>query len=562
MRNRQRVCQKLIDQVVELCRDRILQRIRPPWFSQSSYPTKERSFLLSQLQEFRQQNNKESKNTPERENLFQKIDDLLDSIRPLEKEVDTKTERMHLDDIINKSADVVALGGRGSLEKYLRSLGFSQDCIDGYSIPQVDKLARYLYACKDLIRIVRQPTYSPLFQNITLKHMDAFPETLRPGTAKQCFVHAEMQQVFYYAQHPHESRPRAIGCSKSTCYLCDLFLKQQGLYRVSHSHKRLYSQWTLPDVDWMTQEQVENFSLILKFMTDHIRKTEEDLRWDSTPVQPARWSYGLESRAFTRVSSGSSVSDTNIRSAATTSRAPSSRAPSSKAPSSKAPSSKAPSSVPSEGSGMDSSATTLTEHPRRRRIRSDSGRRKGAVSRAASRAPDHARSRTRSRAPSNIRERGISRAPPPPNRQSTRDRAISRPPIPTRKMSKRSRDSSRPPSTRVSSSQATRSVPSTIRLRSVDLPFHHDVKENEPAIALEIDTISLIVEFPRESAGRLYISRKDPTTVGKGDISVDSMPPSQDIKLKNSGKSSLFAFQLRHSTITRLNVGFHWGSVT
>lgn len=506
---------------------------------------------MSQLQEFRQQNNEESKKSPEIENLFGKVDELLDSIRPLEKKVDAQTERMHLNNIINKSADVVAVGRRGSLEKYLRSLGFSQECIASHSIPQIDKLARYLYACKDLIRIVRQPTYSPLFQNITLQQLDAFPETLRPGTAKKCFVHAEMQQVFHYAQHPQEPRPRVIGCSKSTCYLCDLFLKQQGLYRVSHSHKRLYSQWTLPDVDWMTQEQVENFSFILKSMTDHVRKTEDDLRWDSShsPVRPARWSYGMESRAFTCVSSGSSTSDTNGRSAVTTS----------KAPSSKAPSSKASTSVASEIGGMDSSATTLTEHPRRR-IRSDSGRREGAISRAASRAPDRTRSRTRSRAPSDARDRGVSK-PPPPDRKMTQDRGKSRPPPPTRKMSRRSKDSSKPPSTPVSS-QATRSVPSTIKLKSVDLPFHHDVKENEPAISLEIDTISLFVEFPRESAGRLYISRKDPSVVGKGDISVDTMPVSQDIKLKNGGKSSLLAFQLRHSTQTRLNVGFHWGSVT
>lgn len=639
MRNRQKVCQRLLRQVVELCRDRILQRIRPPWLLQPSYLTKERLFLLLQLQEFRDQNRDESQHTPEITTLLRKVDALLESLRPLESKNNDTTENLCLDDIIEKSAEVVALGGRGSLEKHLRSLGFSQDCIAKSGIPQVDKLARYLYSCKDLIRIVRQQSYSLLFQNITLKYLDAFPDVPRPGTTKQCFVHAEMQQVFHYAKHLDEPRPRAIGCSKSTCYLCDLFLKKQGLYRVSHSHKRLYSQWTLPDVDWMTQGQVENFSLIIKSMTDRIRKTEERLRWDP-PVRPTRWSYDLESRAFTWLSSDSSESDMQNGRGTLASKAPSTKAP--------------PSSIGSDGI-LRSSATTLTELPCIV-VRSDD-RRDGAISRAASRGPpDRARSRAPSRAPSTTRERGISRAPRPLDlKTTTRERAmsrppipLSRPPIPTQKRSRRSYDSSRPPlspssqppsppSTQLppsppstqppspttppppppkapqeeSASQkhqaaaaTARSVsPSTIRLRSDDLPFHHDVQENAPAIALEIDTISLIVEFPRRSAGRLFISRKDPAVVGPADVDAEQLPADREIRLldpvnnsngggggggsgsgvvgkasarksksnrKSKSKSKLasasaslspFTFQLRHQTLTRLNIGFHWGSV-
>ncbi|KAK7750051.1 hypothetical protein SLS62_008044 [Diatrype stigma] len=554
--------------------------------------------------------------------LLGKVDALLESLRPLENKSNALTENLYLDDIIKKSADLVALGGRGSLEKHLRCLGFSQDCIVRSGIPQVDKLARYFHSCKDLVRIVRQQTHSALFQGVTLKHLDAFPDVPRPGTAKQCFVHAEMQQVFYYEQHPDEPRPRAIGCSKSTCYLCDLFLKQQGLYRVSHSYKRLYSQWTLPDVDWMAQEQVDSFSLIVKFMTDHIRKTEEHLRWDP-PVRPTRWSYDQESRAFTRLSSASSESDVQNERSTLASKVSSTKAP--------------PSSVGSDGT-LRSSAETLTELPCR--VVWGDDRREGAISRAASRGPpDRASSRARSRAPSTMRERGVQRASRPPDlKTTTRDRAISRPPIPmsrppilTQKRSRRSHDSSRPPlspssqppsppSTQLppsppstqptspttpppriqeeSTSQraqaqaqaAVRSVPSsTIRLRSDDLPYHHDVQENAPAIALEIDTILLIVEFPRRSAGRLFISRKDPAVVGQADVDAEQLPTDREVRLnrgnnnsgggggaakaskkrpKSKSKSKLspsslspFTFQLRHQTLTRLNIGFHWGGV-
>lgn len=581
--------------------------------------------MLSQLQEFRDQNRDESQQTPEIATLFGKVDALLESLRPLENKDNAETGDLYLDGIINKSADVVALGGRGSLEKHLRSLGFSQDCIARSGIPQVDKLARYFYSCKDLIRIVRKQSYSPLFQDITLKHLDAFPDVPRPGITKQCFVHAEMQQVFHYAQHPQAPRPRAIGCSKSTCYLCDLFLKQQGLYRVSHSHQRLYSQWTLPDVDWMAQEQVENFSIIIKSMTDRIRKIEEQLRWDP-PVRPTRWSYDLESRAFTWLSSDSSESDMQNGRSTLASKAPSTKAP--------------PSSVGSDGI-LRSSATTLTGLPCR--VVHNDDRREGAISRAASREPpDRASSRARSRAPNNMRERGISRAPRPPDlKTTTRDRAMSRPPIPmsrppvpTQKRNRRSHESSRPPlspssqppsppstqlppsppstqppsptsppppppkiqeefTSQQAAAAAARSVvpPSTIRLRSDDLPYHHDVQENAPAIALQIDTISLIVEFPRRSAGRLFISRKDPAVVGPADVDAEQLPTDREIRLnqnnnngggggaagkastkksksKSRSKSKLsssslspFTFQLRHQTLTRLNIGFHWGSV-
>ncbi|KAK1514253.1 hypothetical protein CABS01_16743 [Colletotrichum abscissum] len=89
----------------------------------------------------------------------------------------------------------------------------------------------------------------------------------RPGVAHDCFVHAEIQQVFYLEHQPHTPAPRAIGCSKSACYLCDLFIRTHGGYVVSHSHGRLYEKWTLPDVEWMTATQATGFSPWSKAVT-------------------------------------------------------------------------------------------------------------------------------------------------------------------------------------------------------------------------------------------------------------------------------------------------------
>lgn len=158
-----------------------------------------------------------------------------------------------------------------------------------------------------------------------------------------------------------------------------------------------------------------------------------------------------------------------------------------------------------------------------------------------------------------MHERGVSRAPPPARKRGEPERGVSRPPP--------------SPSSGQGPSQV-RPDPSTIRLRSADLPFLRDVKPDEPALSLEIDSINLLVEFPRRSAGRLFISRKDPAVVGHGDIDVDRIPVRDGMKLKNNNngggggggglgrlKSSLFAFQLRHKKLTRLNIGFHWGSI-
>lgn len=98
-------------------------------------------------------------------------------------------------------------------------------------------------------------------------------------------------------------------------------------------------------------------------------------------------------------------------------------------------------------------------------------------------------------------------------------------------------------------------------LQSSELPFQHDVKENEPPLLIEIDSVSLLVEFPAPSPGRLYISRKDPNVTGKSDIDVFEIPTEGGLTLSNGPRSSLVVFQLRHSALTRLNIGFHWGGM-
>lgn len=207
-----------------------------------------------------------------------------------------------LESVIMKCADMATTGNLRSVEEHLRTIGLSASLREIPDICQVDKLARYLFLCKDLIRLARKPEYRLLFSNIDVITLDAYPGTLRLGLQSKCFVHAEVQQVIHYEHHPFQPAPRAIECSKSACYLCDLFLLKHNQSRISHSHRRLYEKWTIPDVDWMTKTQATAFSTIVQDMTQHLRQTIYQSKY--LPWAP----YPLESRAFLPLSSGSTAS--------------------------------------------------------------------------------------------------------------------------------------------------------------------------------------------------------------------------------------------------------------
>ena len=125
------------------------------------------------------------------------------------------------------------------------------------------------------------------------------------GTSSLCFVHAEMQQIVHYTHHPHYPQPRFIGCSKSACYLCDMFIQKQGLYQISHAHRRLYEKWTLPDVNCASSLQAQDFPIILGMMAGDLVEAIRSLRLKGCTTRL----YETESRAFLPLSSGSTASN-------------------------------------------------------------------------------------------------------------------------------------------------------------------------------------------------------------------------------------------------------------
>ncbi|KAL9032833.1 MAG: hypothetical protein Q9180_006283, partial [Flavoplaca navasiana] len=71
-------------------------------------------------------------------------------------------------------------------------------------------------------------------------------ETRMANHATRWKVHAEIQILLFYEQHPSRVPPRIIGSSKSACYLCDLFIQLHGHFQVPRSHGKLYDRWILP----------------------------------------------------------------------------------------------------------------------------------------------------------------------------------------------------------------------------------------------------------------------------------------------------------------------------
>ena len=74
---------------------------------------------------------------------------------------------------------------------------------------------------------------------------EKFAEDLR-SASKEPKIHAEVQLMWYLDTHPGPKRPRVIASHKDACYLCNLFIRSQGMYNMPRSHGRIYPGWSLP----------------------------------------------------------------------------------------------------------------------------------------------------------------------------------------------------------------------------------------------------------------------------------------------------------------------------
>lgn len=173
-----------------------------------------------------------------------------------------------LEAAIHESHAVSQLGDARSLSTNLKLSGANEAVYQSREVLEIDKLSKYLSLSNDLIRLSRQPRTREFCKNLTLEICTAYPASRPVGSTSLCFVHGEVQVILFYEKNlgPSSRPPRAIGSSKSACFLCDLFIREHALFRISHSHMFLYPQWTIPETSWMNPSQNARFRAIIRAM--------------------------------------------------------------------------------------------------------------------------------------------------------------------------------------------------------------------------------------------------------------------------------------------------------
>ncbi len=239
------------------------------------------------------------------ENIYNELQSLLNAYELVDAAQSVEKEGQALKAAVLRSYAVSTLNGSHSLEKQFESLGFSVQTSQGMGVLQVDKIARYYEICKHLIRTARK--HKELFSNVTTVCCQAPVSTIPRGALKPCHTHGDVQIVLHYDRNPHNPPPRVIGSSKSACFLCDLFIMKHRRYWISHSHRRLYPQWTIPDTNWMDPAQVARYQQIVRVMTKHLDRLRKNAATMGTtlgtPESRAHSPFSVTASTLSRMSS-------------------------------------------------------------------------------------------------------------------------------------------------------------------------------------------------------------------------------------------------------------------
>jgi hypothetical protein len=155
------------------------------------------------------------------------------------------------------------------------------------TLRQTQKIASYRRISVSLISTAKK--YPQLFEGgLVLAYVTPYssvPTSIAfEEWAKTCHVHAEVQLAVHYdlvAQHKDCLAPRAIGISKSLCYLCYQFLRHHKGFFPSRTHGRLYDQWTVPDLAEFDADMATRYGSILQDVDREVL--------DQTENEPELW---------------------------------------------------------------------------------------------------------------------------------------------------------------------------------------------------------------------------------------------------------------------------------
>ncbi|KAH6677207.1 hypothetical protein B0J14DRAFT_337703 [Halenospora varia] len=264
----------LLREVVALNQKRIHARLlsnhyKKPKHFKSSDKTSLRSRIDSNLTKIWVQTKTTKKTRMEVDCLRAALISLRDAIEAVD-DGSAEDHQLLLETVIRRSHDVSNQGSSTSLETHLPKINLRERMPNSKEVLQIDKLSKYMKVCEDLIRLSRQPRTREHCKNFQFSVCPELPGYYPAGSPEKCFVHGEVQLIFHYERYPAIRRPRAIGSSKAACFLCDLFVRHEGSYGMSHSHNLLFPAWTLPNSTWMSTSQQERYQGVTKSMTTEL----------------------------------------------------------------------------------------------------------------------------------------------------------------------------------------------------------------------------------------------------------------------------------------------------
>ncbi|CAG8958043.1 hypothetical protein HYFRA_00000387 [Hymenoscyphus fraxineus] len=210
------------------------------------------------------------------------------------EEIEDEGERLR--DLVIKSYEFSVSGeARGYLKRLEDSVGkvaTSQVSSAIKSLRQIQKIGSYRRICYSLVNISR--AYKMVFEGgIEMEFLSGY-EGVQTSVGYESWagsmhVHAEIQLCVFYdllfqssadkpSTHakPDFPKPRAIGISKSLCFLCFQFLQKHKGFFPSRTHGRLYDQWTVPDLEEFSEETVKKYTCILGSVDAEVRGLIED----------------------------------------------------------------------------------------------------------------------------------------------------------------------------------------------------------------------------------------------------------------------------------------------
>lgn len=257
--------------VINLCGTRILQRTRPCWAKKPHRLEKKASPLQSLDNDWALLTEILQRRFATTLHALEKMREHLRCLNTIKH--DSKNLRKTLQNIVLAAYDAFATETPRKLEEKLRRCGPAGLGLAGRTaVRQVNKLGRYYGVCKDFAKLARRQSYQPLFSSVIVARCDAMPDTCKdPAGGRKLHVHAEVQFVMHYLSRNFSPAPRAIGCSKSACFLCHAFISRFGHWSLSVCHGKLYSKWTVPDGVRLTHSKAKDFARALRQVRDELK---------------------------------------------------------------------------------------------------------------------------------------------------------------------------------------------------------------------------------------------------------------------------------------------------